>query len=383
MLIPIGTTMEHKKQAFVTYWLIALNLLIFASQWAIDRSGGLTSQSDFIRSVAQLEYQAQLSSANFHYLSLISYQFLHAGWMHIILNMVFLLPFGKAVEDRMGHVGFALFYLGCGACAGFMHTLLYINPVIGASGSVCAVVSAFIVLAPKTHIKVLLVFFIIGVYTVPSMLLVCFFIAFDTFSLLGSLIGNQLSTTAWAVHLVGYLSGFIVTFMLLYFGFIRSSEFDLRSMVRQAGRRRTYRNAISKQATANFNSAQQEDPISKIRIAITDEIAKGNVQSAISMYKSARNTYEDFNIDPKTLHLLGSSMLKVGDIANGAIVFEQYISRYPSATDVSQVALLLSAKYIRNLNNPKRASELLSKYTNDLTGAYKQLAISLQKEINS
>ena len=152
MLIPIGTTMEHKRQPIVTYWIIGLNVLVFALQWTIQRSGGLQAESDFIRSLAGFELEGQLSRTNFHYFSLITYQFLHGGWMHIIVNMIFLLPFGKAVEDRMGHIGFGAFYLGCGAIGGLVH-LLSIGPVIGASGSVCAVVAAFLVLAPKTKIQ--------------------------------------------------------------------------------------------------------------------------------------------------------------------------------------------------------------------------------------
>ena len=222
MLIPIGTNVEHRRKPHVTYWLIGLNLLVFAAQWASSRWGGIASENELVRIFADFEQEGQLSKIHFHIWALVTYQFLHAGWLHIIGNMLFLLPFGKAVEDRMGHVGFALFYLGCGALGGLAHTLFYANPVIGASGSVCAVVAAFIVLAPKTKINVLFVFFIIGIYTVPSLLLVSFFILFDSFNLLMSIFGQNPTPTAWVVHLVGYLAGFVITFGILSIGLIQS-----------------------------------------------------------------------------------------------------------------------------------------------------------------
>ena len=381
MLIPIGTTMEHKRRPLVTYWLVAVNMLIFAAQWAIDRSGGLTSQSEFIRSLTGLEYDARLSSGNFHLYSLITYQFLHAGWMHIIFNMIFLIPFGKAVEDRMGHVGFALLYLGCGAIAGFIHTLFYINPVIGASGSVCAIVSAFVVLAPKTYIKVILVFFIIGIYTVPSLLLVAFFVAFDTFSLLSSLLGNQQNPTAWVVHIIGYLFGFSITYLLLTLGVIYSTEFDLRSMFLQSSRRRLFRNAVKQNHETNFQTSVSEHPDASIQSSIETNALNGNIQTAVKSYLREVKENPAFKIDPQTLHLVGSSLMSEGNVSEGAHAFENYLKQYANAKDCCEVALLLAAKYIRILNNPQRARELLSTYSSTFSAAHQQLVHDLKKEL--
>ena len=65
MLIPIGTDVQHRRQPFVTYLIIGLNLLIFAMQWAVERSGGSNSQTDLIRFIANLESNlANLSCIN-------------------------------------------------------------------------------------------------------------------------------------------------------------------------------------------------------------------------------------------------------------------------------------------------------------------------------
>ena len=105
MLIPIGTTMRQQRQPLVTQILIGANILIFALQGAIAR------QSGAIHEISPFLNELKLSSTNFHWYSLITYQFLHASWWHVLGNMLFLLPFGKAAEDRFGHLGFLIFFL--------------------------------------------------------------------------------------------------------------------------------------------------------------------------------------------------------------------------------------------------------------------------------
>ena len=383
MLIPIGTTMEHKKQPFVTYWIIGLNILIFALQWAVNRTGGIGAENEVIRFIAHLELDGQLSKSNFHSWTLISYQFLHSGWMHILLNMIFLLPFGKAVEGRMGHIGFALFYLGCGAIGGYVHTRLYDAPVIGASGSVCAVVAAFIVLAPKTHIHVLLIFFIIGIYTIPSLLLVGFFILLDTYGFLTDVFGSNSKGTAWVVHLVGYAGGFLFTFLALSLGIISSSEFDLKQVVRQYCRRRSLQKGIKSGPVFINNSDDAENPDFQLRTLIAQQASSGDTEEAAKTYFDSIETNPSIKIDTRTYHTLGSSLLELNRIEEGVLVFERYLKQYKEAKDRGEVALLLATKYTRKLNNKKRASELLKMYASDFSEQHQKLAASIQEEITA
>lgn len=90
--------------------------------------------------------------------TLISYMFLHGGWMHLIGNMLFLWVFGDNVEDAMGHMRFLVFYLLCGIFAGYAHALMSPSsnlPLIGASGAVAGVVAAYLMLHPKVRVWVL------------------------------------------------------------------------------------------------------------------------------------------------------------------------------------------------------------------------------------
>jgi len=382
MLFPIGTDLHHKRYPTVTYVLIGVNLLIFALQWAINQADGLQSSNEVVRSAASILSNAALSGTDFHIYSLVTYQFIHASWWHVLGNMIFLLPFGKAVEDRLGHVGFACFYLGCGAIGGALHALMTASPVIGASGSVCAITASFIVLAPRTRIKVLLIFFIIGIYYIPSLLFVLFFVLFDTFSLLASLAGANDAPTAWLVHLGGYIFGFGITFGLLASGIIQSTQYDLATMFRQANRRRAYKKVVSEMPL--HRTAKQEDytPRSLLTASITQTAAAGNPLAAAKQYINAVNDDAKIKLDHRTLLMLGSALIQDGRIEDGVKVYEDFLEHHKESDERGEVALLLVAKYIRNLRNTKRARELLAEFSSDFSDNHQSLVATLSSELS-
>src|SRR5260370_4996735 len=85
------------------------------------------------------------------YLTLITSMFLHAGWLHIGGNMLFLYIFGDNVEDRMGHFPYLVFYLFCGVIAGITQVAVYPDspiPILGASGAIARVLADYLVLLP-------------------------------------------------------------------------------------------------------------------------------------------------------------------------------------------------------------------------------------------
>jgi membrane associated rhomboid family serine protease len=91
-------------------------------------------------------------------LTFVTYVFLHAGWMHLIGNMLFLWVFGDNVEDAMGHARFIGFYLLCGAAGGMAHAFANPTseaPLIGASAAVAGTLSAYLILHPRVKLWVL------------------------------------------------------------------------------------------------------------------------------------------------------------------------------------------------------------------------------------
>lgn len=132
--------------------------------------------------------------------------FLHGGWLHIIGNLWFLYIFGDNVEDRFGHWGFLLLYLGCGVAASLAHLAsdpASTMPTIGASGAIAGVMGSYFVLYPRARVVALVPIFVI-LYTVvlpaPVFLGIWFLLQFVE--------GMGGSTgVAWWAHVGGFVVG--------------------------------------------------------------------------------------------------------------------------------------------------------------------------------
>ena len=383
MLLPIGTDVKLRHYPSVTYLLIGVNMLLFALSWSINRAGGDDSTDQTISQIQNILQAGELSSRNFHFWSLFTYQFLHASWWHVIGNMIFLLPFGKVVEDRLGHFGFLALYLLCGAIGGGLHVLLYDNPVVGASGSVCAITAAFAALAPRSKIRILFIFFLITIIEVPGLLLVIFQIAFDGLNLLGSFAGADGGPTAWVVHLGGYASGISIVLLLLRSGLIPRGEYDLFRVITQAKRRRQFRSIVS-DATLPKKQKQKQKPLSpteRSRSLILNFLASGQHELAAERYLKALIEDTSFSIDAPARIEVANILLRQGKTAEAAALYEQHLKQVPPPEDSSSVALLLAAKYARVLNNPKRSQELIAVYYEQFSTEHQKLADAIKTEI--
>jgi membrane associated rhomboid family serine protease len=146
------------------------------------------------------------------YVPFVTSMFLHAGWAHYAGNMLYLWIFGDNVEDRFGHVGYALFYLVGGVFAAAAHALANptsVVPTIGASGAIAAVMGAYFVLYPRARISSLaIVFFWIRVVSVPAFVYLALWFALQLLAgsaALSSAPGD--AGVAWWAHLGGFAFG--------------------------------------------------------------------------------------------------------------------------------------------------------------------------------
>ncbi len=147
------------------------------------------------------------------YLSLLTSLFLHAGWLHVLGNMLFLWIFGNNVEDVMGHLGFAVFYLLCGVFGTLAHVAVYpqsFNLLLGASGAISGVMGAYLILYPRAWIFTWVVFLILPV---PAFMVIGAWILLQVVQGLTS-VGLGAGGTAWFAHLGGVAMGLIVTSIL-------------------------------------------------------------------------------------------------------------------------------------------------------------------------
>lgn len=207
-MFPIGDDNTSRRTVpLVTYALIALNVLFFF----VELSGG----DAFIEKWAFVPSHF-LANPVGESLTLFTSMFMHAGWVHLGGNMLYLWIFGDNVEDRFGHIQFTIFYLLCGLAATFAQLAFSLGsnvPNLGASGAIAGVLGAYILLFPKGRVRVLQ-----GqqVIQVPALIVIGLWIVLQLFSGIGS-IANMAQTTggvAYMAHIGGFLAGFVLTFLL-------------------------------------------------------------------------------------------------------------------------------------------------------------------------
>ena len=153
-------------------------------------------------------------------LSVFAAMFLHAGWLHIGGNMLFLWIFGNNVEDRLGHVKYALFYLACGIVATLGQLAAGPNSVIpnlGASGAIAGVLGAYLVMFPRRKVLTLIFFFIITWVYVPAVIILGAWFVLQLYSGIGSIAQhtNAGGGVAYFAHIGGFAFGALLA--LLFF----------------------------------------------------------------------------------------------------------------------------------------------------------------------
>jgi rhomboid family protein len=164
--------------------------------------------------------------------------FLHADWLHLAGNMLFLWVFGNAVNSKLGHPLYLVFYLLAGFGGSMAHYLIEGGPVVGASGAINGVMGAFLVFFPLNDVKMLYVWGIgyrrgslVGTFSLSGIWVIAMYVAWDVFYLVTGLDGT---TALWA-HIVGFLVGFGIALTLLLTGRIRSTQ-DEQSILCMIGK---------------------------------------------------------------------------------------------------------------------------------------------------
>jgi membrane associated rhomboid family serine protease len=205
-MLPIGDDNSSRRIfPFFTYALVALNVLFFF----VEMSGGdaFLMKWAFVPSRFLADPIADL-------LTLFTSMFMHAGWVHLGGNMLYLWIFGDNVEDRFGHATFIVFYLLCGLAATFAQLAFSLKsnvPNLGASGAIAGVLGAYILLFPKGKVRVLQGQ---GVIEVPALAAIGLWIVLQFFSGIGSIAGAaQAGGVAYMAHIGGFVAGLALTFL--------------------------------------------------------------------------------------------------------------------------------------------------------------------------
>jgi membrane associated rhomboid family serine protease len=153
----------------------------------------------------------------FHAENLVTHMFLHAGWMHILGNMLFLWVFGDNVEDILGHGKYLVFYFLCGITAGLAQVMIDPGsriPMVGASGAIAGVMGAYLVKFPRSEVKMITWFFIIFTFELPAWVMLIYWFGMQLFGGFDSVTDLQGAAsrggTAFFAHIGGFIMGIIL-----------------------------------------------------------------------------------------------------------------------------------------------------------------------------
>jgi membrane associated rhomboid family serine protease len=215
MLIPIGDEPnDHPRPAFVNYGLIAANVVVFLLTVAgVPESDD--PKSPYWQAITKWGYIPTDATIT----TLFTHMFMHANWMHLIGNMLFLWIFGDNVEARLGHLGYLVAYLAVGVGAVLAYAAFNsgsTTPLVGASGAISGVEGMYLVACPRNRVR-LLVFlgYFANVVLVPAFVIMLFW--FFVQDVLPLLIGRGLQegdSVAHLAHLGGFASGIVLMLVL-------------------------------------------------------------------------------------------------------------------------------------------------------------------------
>lgn len=203
-MIPLRALLLRTNTPVVTLLIIALNVLCFLFELQLPPS----KEDYFIRHYALVPDHLRLAS-------LVTFMFLHGGWLHLIGNMWFLWVFGAHVENALGAARFLVFYLLCGILSALVQLMMNLGspvPTLGASGAIAGVMGAFLILYPRARVVTLIILVIFfTTIEIPAAFMLLYWFLMQLLSGLYSARGfSDSGGVAWFAHVGGFLAGILL-----------------------------------------------------------------------------------------------------------------------------------------------------------------------------
>ncbi len=217
-MIPIRDTIRSKSYPVVNTALIGINAVVYLVQMAHVSS---LNEIFVVYGLVPARYTVPEIAGYFSFgqqaFSLVSFMFLHGGFLHLLGNMWSLYIFGDNVEDRLGSARYLVFYVLCGLISGLCHLMLNAHsqvPTIGASGAIAGIMGAYFILYPHSRILTLIpIFFIPYFVEIPAFVFLGIWFVLQFLSAAGP--QAQAGGVAWWAHIGGFVFGVVALKMFL------------------------------------------------------------------------------------------------------------------------------------------------------------------------
>jgi membrane associated rhomboid family serine protease len=389
VFIPLGTNLDTSHSAarrpYALWAIVALNLVIHAVVLVGIRR-------DDAR-VLDLFDTLSLSARGFLWWQPISYQFLHdpSGITHVASNMIFLLAFGRVVEGRLGHLGFATLYLVGGALAGLLQIALTKGTVIGASGSVSVVAGAFLALHPRGSVH--------GFWLLPPMRvrtsaawLLGLYAAIDLVNTFTDAFGATRTGIGTVAHLGGLVFGLGVCVALLGLGVLPRNDFDLFFLMRQWKRRRDMRAATAVAGTGiadglvaarvRADAADQMTPKERtLRTTLAAAHRERDYVLCAQLYRELLQIAPTAAVPAEIQLDIANELARAGDAHAARAAYARFVERFRDHRSAADARLMLAVIELRRLGDKAAARATLDGLNpNLLSNEQSTLARTLREE---
>ncbi|UCE62271.1 MAG: rhomboid family intramembrane serine protease [Phycisphaerales bacterium] len=369
MIIPIRTEASIRRMPYVNPALIAANIVLFL----LFNQHLLGESAEGFRDRFLIFQSSEPAFAQFF-----TYQFLHADVGHLLGNMLFLWVFGNAVNAKMGDLPYLLFYLAGGAFAAWGWATLTPDQgrLVGASGSIAAVTTAYLALFPRSRVTVLFWFFLIHFFELPAMIIIGLKIIVWDNVIAPSFGGSDV--VAHSAHLAGYFFGFVGALGLLLVRALPRDQFDILALWKRWHQRREFASVMADPeaaARAQFGTAarvpaadpikraaeeRQLDQVSQLREQIVQLLGRRDLAGATQEYGKL------VALDPRQCLAeiqqleIAREFYRMRRFPQAAAAFERFLECYPRSREMDDVRLLVGIVYARDLKQYEAADKHLT-----------------------
>lgn len=221
-----GTNERRRLFPLVTLALLAANGAVFFHELQLQAQGNLALNRFLLRYAlvpCEFAHSCRIPAVALrpYWLTLISSMFMHAGWLHLLGNMLFLFLFGRYVESAFGHLRYLLFYLLAGLAASGLEIAtarLSSVPGLGASGAIAGVLAAYLVLHPRSRVRTLVpIIELLFPLWLPAWLMIGIWFLIQLLNgstALSTAAGESAGGVAYMAHVGGFLAGLVLVWPL-------------------------------------------------------------------------------------------------------------------------------------------------------------------------